>query len=875
MSEQTKTNLYGLFVALMVLAVCIAYARVTTELKIEGEGDATEQQGIYITDVADLSNNGADTANSKVNFYLGTMLDSKVVLGSSSSSSLSYKVTVKNNTDREQVFIGIVKDETNGTIYSNTNIQPNVATVGELAGLEEYVTTIAPGETLTFPVTFAYSGTDTSNTELQSKINFRFREKPIIELSNNEETYTLENIYAGYTPAEYEFTVSNYNQNYTNGVPLTYTLVPTITEGSPLTGKVYDEAGNEVTGSITMPGDGTAVDHTYTLKIEWDSTQDSTEYEGQIYTCELKLTAIPDLAVNADLDDYADYKIEQGFKVEITTCKHTWENGTCTTCGKLCNHTFGAWTTGTSATCATQGTEKRTCSICGYEETKSTGYGKNHNFENDTCTLCGLNYPVMTDDMTPVAWDTSGNEFTPTTDEEWFDYWGHQEGDSGEVKWANAKTSDGSYWVWIPRYEYKITSTTTSTSSAGTIDVRFIPTTTNSSTSGYTTTTAINSTVNGVTVLSKGITVSSDGYIIHPAFTTNLSTGGWKSELPGFWVAKYEMSMETSGAATTTSSATIGNVATSSTIKAVSKPGVTSWRYINISNCYENSMSYDTAKNSHLMKNSEWGAVAYLTHSSYGRNGTEVTINSNSSYYTAGGSGATANTNVAQSSTGNNTGIFDLSGCAYEYIAAFNDKYSSSGDYYSKTSSSYKSASGNNMGATGLVSGSTEYLTAYSNSTAQYYIGQSSGSAYTSHTAFASGGHTVSITGDAIYEVWVSSTSAWFNDYSYFVYSGWPCFERGGYYSRGSAAGVFCSGSAGGKAYSSSSFRVCLAPCKHSYSSGACTKCGAKEPIPTTTSYVGCYADMDADGTIDGVIFADQGVGTTGTGEWGRFRRGL
>ena len=75
MSQRTTTTLYGLFVALMVLAVCIAYARVTTELKIEGEGDASEQQGVYITDVAYLTDNGADTDNSTVNFYLGTMLD--------------------------------------------------------------------------------------------------------------------------------------------------------------------------------------------------------------------------------------------------------------------------------------------------------------------------------------------------------------------------------------------------------------------------------------------------------------------------------------------------------------------------------------------------------------------------------------------------------------------------------------------------------------------------------------------------------------------------------------------------------------------------------------------------------------------------------
>ena len=32
----------------------------------------------------------------------------------------------------------------------------------------------------------------------------------------------------------------------------------------------------------------------------------------------------------------------------------------------------------------------------------------------------------------------------------WYDY--------DKKQWANAKTLDGSYWVWIPRYAYKITS---------------------------------------------------------------------------------------------------------------------------------------------------------------------------------------------------------------------------------------------------------------------------------------------------------------------------------------------------------------------------------------------------------------------------------
>lgn len=43
-------------------------------------------------------------------------------------------------------------------------------------------------------------------------------------------------------------------------------------------------------------------------------------------------------------------------------------------------------------------------------------------------------------------------------------------------KWANAMTSDGSMFVWIPRYAYKITYTDPSSRAAGTIDVAFIDT---------------------------------------------------------------------------------------------------------------------------------------------------------------------------------------------------------------------------------------------------------------------------------------------------------------------------------------------------------------------------------------------------------------
>ena len=148
------------------------------------------------------------------------------------------------------------------------------------------------------------------------------------------------------------------------------------------------------------------------------------------------------------------------------------------------------------------------------------------------------------------------------------------------------------------------------------------------------------------------------------------------------------------------------------------------------------------------MKNSEWGAVAYLTESKYGRNGTEVTINNNGeTYYTGGGSGTGYVSNTNQSSTGNIYGIYDLSGNAYEYVAGYYD------------------------GSSNLTNGSS-----FADGTSDAYS-----TAYSGITAESSYKY-----GDATYE-----TSRWNSDSAYFVGSGSPFFARGGYYNDESYAGVF------------------------------------------------------------------------------------
>ena len=290
------------------------------------------------------------------------------------------------------------------------------------------------------------------------------------------------------------------------------------------------------------------------------------------------------------------------------------------------------------------------------------------------------NAPELTDDMTAVIYDENKKQWKKVSQADegkWYDY--------AENKWANIMMNDGmetdsngyitsygSMFVWIPRYAYNIKNGF-HTGTAGDIEVKFLKETTSLTTDK--------------TNITYSNTSGNDKWLIHPAFINGTqngySNGEWNQDIEGIWIAKFETSMETNGNHTETSSSSIGNVLTNDSIKAVSKPGVSSWRYIDIGNAYKNGLNYNKNANSHLIKNSEWGALAYLTQSKYGRNKQKVTINNSSSYIT-GNAGNTVDASVASgttnaydtekgvlaSTTGNIYGVYDICGGAWEYTAS-------------------------------------------------------------------------------------------------------------------------------------------------------------------------------------------------------------
>ncbi len=394
--------------------------------------------------------------------------------------------------------------------------------------------------------------------------------------------------------------------------------------------------------------------------------------------------------------------------------------------------------------------------------------------------------------MTPIKWDgtteKTANEANSGND--WYEYKAITgNADNNASHWANAKTQNGSYFVWIPRYAYRIT---------------YYKSETDNTITGYYDGNGMWSAETGVIkyALEEGIETveAEDGnkYIVHPAFgakpkqvgetdadyttrkTQNINNGGWGNTLTGFWFAKFEMS----GTGST-------NLASTPGVQSLRDKTIGEFYTIGREATYGQTGSIDSFDNktsfmnSHMAKNSEWGAVAYLTHSQYGRNGHEIAINRNSSFYTGGAQGETAYTNAnnqKQSTTGNTYGIYDMSGGAYEYTAAWNTNTSS----YISNGSTFATTGG----------ASTEYATAYRGTSNRY------------------GRHiyTVCKTGDATKEVYVSGETGWFGDSSNFVYSSYPFFIRNGNYVDGSYAGVFYSNCNSGNSASNFGFRAALGP---------------------------------------------------------------
>ena len=375
----------------------------------------------------------------------------------------------------------------------------------------------------------------------------------------------------------------------------------------------------------------------------------------------------------------------------------------------------------------------------------------------------GANRPELFENMVPIKYENN-KWIVADTSQKWYDY--------NNKEWANAVVlnkgvtknigneiteEEISLWyVWIPRYKYTIFNGNNEGVTAKLINITFEHGKSNTGTLQCRT---IDDGSEMCTDNLNGGTINQISTYTHPAFKFG------NTELTGFWVGKFEVSGSTSA------------------IKV--KPNVTSLRSQTVSSFFTAIQNVKTTyginnADSHMLKNMEWGAVAYLKQSKYGLGTTDIAVNTNSNFYTGGGQSDAYKTNVAQSTTGNIYGVYDMSGGAWEYVM---------GNMNNSSNAFYSSNAG--------------FATALD---AKYYDSYK-------YDSSSNKTHARGKLGDATKETLAtfgSNTGGWYSDYAYFPSSSYSWFLRGGFYSNGTHAGVFNFNKGVGGGGSDSSARAVL-----------------------------------------------------------------
>lgn len=192
-----------------------------------------------------------------------------------------------------------------------------------------------------------------------------------------------------------------------------------------------------------------------------------------------------------------------------------------------------------------------------------------------------------------------------------------------------------SYFVWIPRFKYKLWNATgennIDTYNAYQIGIDIVFEKDNTS-SGVIYCENLECYSDELKITK--ITQNDNGkYYTHPAFK-NLD-----EELSGIWVSKYEVSNN------------------NQTIE--SKPNNEVWTNNYLSSFYQ--IIKKLGNNYSMIKNTEWGAITYLSHSKYGvcQNNNCQSITPNTTYISGN--------NLYDTTTGNIYGVYDMAGSATEF----------------------------------------------------------------------------------------------------------------------------------------------------------------------------------------------------------------
>ena len=423
--------------------------------------------------------------------------------------------------------------------------------------------------------------------------------------------------------------------------------------------------------------------------------------------------------------------------------------------------------------------------------------------------------PVLEEPLIAVTIENDGTVKRADLTSEWYNY--------ENKEWANAiiltdesqnsnyepgevipEEAIESYFVWIPRYRYQIfddgnyTDLTTVENAIQTIQIVF---------------------ENKETPVSSGTTIGT--WLTHPAFTSFNSNG--------MWVGKFEPSRNGGDG---------DNIRNGDAIQI--KPNISSWRNIQVGNAFYTSYDYKRDLESHMMKNTEWGAVAYLQHSAYGCQ-ESVRINNSQSYFTGtasnteptcGYTGTNEECNkycydrtcniaypnsVLASTTGNISGIYDMSGGAWEYVMGV--MVDQNGNPMSGRNNLYNSGFNGPFSCPDCeydsdFSDLTELTNGYDWPDKKYYDTYAYGTVDEQFQRRILGDATgeMGSFANTTYLTQTRPISSWYADRAFFIWNGLSWFIRGGANYYGMNAGIFAFSNEYGRLSGDLSFRVVLMP---------------------------------------------------------------
>lgn len=404
-----------------------------------------------------------------------------------------------------------------------------------------------------------------------------------------------------------------------------------------------------------------------------------------------------------------------------------------------------------------------------------------------TQNLYRVGMPTVYPGLQPITIEYNREEKTSKYDLNWGKY--------GEIpRWANAKAPDGSYFVWIPRYAYRIVYYDTPvknnqepnpgrivgySDNRGLVDASGNPSTTFNRDNPLVDLYLLGKGENKYQYMKNGVfsydvsktdaTNNPLRLMIHPAFSPIRRPGftekdgnfGWDSEVTGFWVSKFEMSEF------------------NDTCKSI--PGVKS-ENISASRAFDKAFNYSMkaftqadSKNytSMLMTNTQWGAVNLLATAAYG---SKPAANTNTNYI-----GSSLNS-LSTSTTEERSGVQDMSGLSYDLVSAY-------------VANGNQSITQNAQSL--LINKDSKYVDVYASGNTSQEVINNNMDKY----------------GDGMAEINVKTgdTSAFANGVKNMPYGSNPVFTRGGNAANSSECGMYSVHGSNGASSVGTSYRVVLA----------------------------------------------------------------